>query len=58
MKSSSMPSDDRATLSTDFGLWYHPLYTDGIHPEARFPRDRYQLLLSRLQASDAHLAID
>ena len=28
-----------------FGMWYHPLYTDGIHPEARFPRDRYQLLL-------------
>ena len=29
------------------------LYTDGIHPEARFPRDRYQLLLDRLQASEA-----
>ena len=36
-----------------FGMWYHPLYTDGIHPEARFPRDRYQLLLDRLQASKA-----
>ena len=36
-----------------FGMWYHPLYTDGIHPEARFPRDRYQLLLDRLQASEA-----
>ena len=34
-------------------MWYHPLYTDGIHPEARFPRDRYQLLLDRLQASEA-----
>ena len=32
-----------------FGMWYHPLYTDGIHPEARFPRDRYQLLLDRFQ---------
>ena len=32
-------------LSGTFGMWYHPLYTDGIHPEARFPRDRYQLLL-------------
>ena len=36
-----------------FGMWYHPLYTDGIHPEARFPRDRYRLLLDRLGASDA-----
>ena len=34
-----------------FGMWYHPLYTDGIHPEARFPRDRYQLLLDRFQVS-------
>ena len=35
-----------------FGMWYHPLYTDGIHPEARF-RDRYQLLLDRFEASSA-----
>lgn len=43
-----------------FGMWYHPLYTDGIHPEARFPRDRYRLLLDRLQASEAkhHLALN
>jgi acetoin utilization deacetylase AcuC-like enzyme len=31
-------------------LWFHPLYTDGIHPEARFPRDRY------VRARDAVLA--
>ena len=37
-----------------FGLWYHPLYTDGIHPEARFPRDRYRLLLDRLEGSEAN----
>jgi len=37
-----------------FGLWYHPLYTDGIHPEARFPRDRYRLLLDRLKGSEAN----
>ena len=30
-------------------LWYHPLYTDGIHPEARFPRTRYTRLLERLK---------
>ena len=35
-----------------FPLWYHPIYTDGIHPEARFPRERYKMLLSRLQAGD------
>ena len=40
-----------------FGMWYHPLYTDGIHPEARFPRNRYQRLLDRFQATDAHLAM-
>ncbi len=33
-----------------FPLWYHPLYTDGIHPEARFPRDRYARLLNRLES--------
>jgi acetoin utilization deacetylase AcuC-like enzyme len=29
-------------------LFYHPLYTRGIDPEARFPRDRYRLLAERL----------
>ena len=28
-------------------LFFHPLYTDGIHPEARFPRDRYRLIAER-----------
>ena len=35
-----------------FALWYHPIYTAGIHPDARFPRDRYELLLRRLKESD------
>ena len=35
-----------------FNLWYHPLYTDGIHDEARFPKYRYQKLLDRLQESN------
>jgi acetoin utilization deacetylase AcuC-like enzyme len=35
-----------------FNLWYHPLYTDGIHDEARFPKYRYQKLLERLQESN------
>ena len=35
-----------------FSLWYHPLYTDGIHDEARFPKYRYQKLLQRLEQSE------
>ena len=37
---------------SSFNLWYHPLYTDGIHDEARFPKYRYQKLLSRLEQSE------
>ena len=37
---------------TWFNLWYHPLYTDGIHDEARFPKYRYQKLLHRLEQSE------
>ena len=44
--------------ATAFPLWYHPLYTDGIHPEARFPRDRYVRLLNRLTTNAPHGAID
>lgn len=29
-------------------LYYHPLYTYGIDPGARFPRERYELLAGRL----------
>jgi acetoin utilization deacetylase AcuC-like enzyme len=37
---------------SSFNLWYHPLYTDGIHDEARFPKYRYQKLLQRLKQSE------
>jgi acetoin utilization deacetylase AcuC-like enzyme len=40
-----------------FGMWYHALYTDGIHPEARFPRDRYQRLLDRFETTGANQAM-
>ena len=30
-------------------LWYHPIYTDGLDPEARFPRERYQLVRAGLE---------
>ena len=29
-------------------IWYHSIYTDGIHPDARFPRDRYTKLVEKL----------
>ena len=32
-----------------FSIWYHPIYTNGIHPDARFPRDRYTKLLEKLE---------
>ena len=41
-----------ASANQSFNLWYHPLYTDGIHVEARFPRERYQILLNRLRNSE------
>jgi acetoin utilization deacetylase AcuC-like enzyme len=44
--------------ATGFPLWYHTLYTDGIHPEARVPRDRYVRLLHRLTAIAPEGAID
>jgi len=37
---------------SSFNLWYHPLYTDGIHDDARFPKYRYQRLLDRLKQSE------
>ncbi|MEC8279828.1 MAG: hypothetical protein VXZ88_04660, partial [Verrucomicrobiota bacterium] len=30
-------------------LYYHPIYTDGLDPTVRFPRERYQLLARRLK---------
>lgn len=35
-------------------IWYSPIYTDGLDPSARFPRDRYRLVreaLSDLEVS-------
>ena len=33
-------------------IWYHPIYTEGIHPDARFPRERYNELISRLKLAE------
>ena len=40
------PSDHRLSI------WYHPIYTDGIHPDARFPRDRYIKLVEKLKTPE------
>ena len=34
-------------------VFFHPLYTDGIDPDARFPRDRYVRLAQRLKTGVA-----
>jgi len=39
-------------------IWYHPLYTNGIHPKARFPRDRYTKLLNRLTTTELGTKFD
>ena len=44
--------------NSTFNLWYHPLYTDGIHEKARFPRKRYQILIDRLQDSEHYHLIN
>ena len=33
-------------------IWYHPIYTDGIHPDARFPRERYSKLVNKLKTAE------
>ena len=30
-------------------VYYDPIYTDGLDPSVRFPRERYRLLAERLQ---------
>ena len=35
---------------TSMPIWYHPLYTEGIDEEARFPRERYRILRERLRS--------
>ncbi len=34
-------------------LHYHPIYSEGLHPDVYFPRDRYRLLADRLQEDAA-----
>ncbi|MDF1756018.1 MAG: histone deacetylase [Verrucomicrobiales bacterium] len=32
-------------------IWYSPIYTEGLDPKARFPRERYRLVQERLAAA-------
>jgi len=39
-------------------IWYHDLYTTGIHRDSRFPRERYEMLKERIQSSQSSGLID
>ena len=47
-KDNAQPIKDEKS-SHRLSIWYHPIYTNGIHPDARFPRDRYTKLLEKLK---------
>lgn len=39
-------------------IWYSPIYTDGLDPEARFPRDRYRLVREGLIQAERSRAVE
>ena len=43
-------NDDKSNHK--LSIWYHPIYTNGIHPDARFPRDRYTKLVDKLETPE------
>ena len=43
--------DDPGLPKSSLSIWYHDLYTMGIDPSARFPRDRYHLLEDRIKGA-------
>ena len=45
-------------MTTRMQVYHRPLYTDGIHPGARFPRDRYVRLSRRLRSGLAGSMIE
>ena len=56
MRSGTPPpwlEDDPVPPKSPLSIWYHDLYTMGIDPTARFPRDRYKMLEERIR--DAQL---
>ena len=49
--------DTEVSISSRMPVYFHRLYTDGIHVDARFPRDRYRRLSRRLNAGLASTLI-
>jgi acetoin utilization deacetylase AcuC-like enzyme len=50
-KDNAQPINDEKS-SHRLSIWYHPIYTNGIHPDARFPRDRYTKLIDNLNTPE------
>ena len=50
-KNNNPPKDDDKS-NHRLPIWYHPIYTDGIHPDARFPRDRYTKLVNKIKTGE------
>jgi acetoin utilization deacetylase AcuC-like enzyme len=50
-KDNAQPINDGKS-SHRLSIWYHPIYTNGIHPDARFPRDRYTKLIDNLNTPE------
>lgn len=51
-ETSDKPETNHNSSTTPMRIWYHEIYTNGIHPDARFPRDRYVKLLDRLKSHE------
>ncbi|MDB2542024.1 histone deacetylase [Candidatus Poseidoniales archaeon] len=50
-KENAQPINDEKS-NHKLSIWYHPIYTNGIHPDARFPRDRYTKLIDKLNTRE------
>ena len=44
----TLTTDQQSSPKFPLKICYHEIYTNGIHPDARFPRDRYVKLLQQL----------
>lgn len=53
-----MAAKPLAAKTTVLRVWYHPVYTEGIDPSARFPRERYRATHRDLLHRDAPIGIE
>ena len=51
-ETSDQQETNNNSSKTTMKIWYHEIYTNGIHPDARFPRTRYVKLLDRLKSHE------